>query len=155
MMGDDDEENEEDSEDMGWNDSNVISSGGEAITDISKVTNLPAMPEGLQESKPVKYSGNDDLKISGRYIRTDGDGIIIGGNGDVVISNCYIVVGKNGIIVSGNNDVEIKNCFILGAQSALIVGGNATVNVSDTRFRGKVLKQGFADFEDKGGNTFE
>ena len=106
----------------------------------------------LVVSEPVTCSGNDDIVIRNRVIKTSGIGILITGNCEAMIVDCYIEAGRTGVLLQGNGTVRVVNSVVKGGEASLSVQGNGDIEYSGNTLSGPLRDTGIGQLIDQGGN---
>ncbi len=94
------------------------------------------VPQGLRRAEPITCASNNDLVVRGRFIETEGNGIVVEGNCEIVVADSHIVAGGVAVLVQGNGEAMLSNSYVEGRQAALVAAGNGEIRYNDTTLRG-------------------
>jgi hypothetical protein len=107
------------------------------------VATVPASADRLQAKKPIVCQRNDDLRLEGIVIETDGVAITAEGNCRLVIRNSKLISTKSAAVMTmGSSMVTLENVEVVGKWGSVMNAGSAMVKIRSSTLRGMFGVQG-------------
>ena len=132
----------------------IKSAGANAASPTaSTAAAAPAAAASERRYEPLVCQGSRFLRIDGRSISFEGDGVKAEDGCEIYITNSQITANGVGVAARGAN-VHIKNSTVAGESGAIHASGNAQIYAQSSRFRGMVRKLDTAVLHDGGDNVW-